>query len=106
MKKRAALARALALRPKGLLYDEPTTGLHFDDIRKLLIILDKLVRQGNTMVVIEHNMDVIRSADWIIDMGPEGGSAGGEVVAQGTPHDIQKIEKSWTGKFLKQIFTI
>lgn len=82
--------------------DEPTTGLHFDDIRKLVIILDKLVSQDNTVVVIEHNMDVIRSADWIIDMGPEGGENGGQVVAQGTPAQIAKVKHSWTGQYLKK----
>jgi len=82
--------------------DEPTTGLHFDDTRKLLIILDKLVEQGNTVVVIEHNLDVIRSADWLIDMGPEGGAAGGQVIAQGTPRDLTKVKESWTGKYLQK----
>lgn len=81
--------------------DEPTTGLHFDDVRKLLLILDKLVTQGNTVVVIEHNLDVMKSADWIIDLGPEGGDAGGRIVAQGTPQDIAKVKESWTGRYLK-----
>lgn len=85
--------------------DEPTTGLHFDDTRKLLYILDKLVTQGNTVVVIEHNMDVIRSADWIIDLGPEGGEKGGYIVAQGTPGEVSKVEESWTGRFLKQLLS-
>lgn len=80
--------------------DEPTTGLHFDDIRKLLIILEKLVSQGNTMVVIEHNMDVIRSADWIIDLGPEGGEKGGRIVGEGTPKEVAKMDTA-TGKRLK-----
>ncbi len=83
--------------------DEPTTGLHFDDTRKLLYILDKLVVQGNTVVVIEHNMDVIRSADWIIDLGPEGGEQGGNVIAQGPPEKVAKIKQSWTGRYLKEI---
>ena len=80
--------------------DEPTTGLHFDDIRKLLIILHKLVVQGNTVLVIEHNMDVIRSAQWIIDLGPEGGEKGGEIIACGTPKEIENVAASYTGKFL------
>ncbi|MBI3335339.1 MAG: excinuclease ABC subunit UvrA [Candidatus Portnoybacteria bacterium] len=83
--------------------DEPTTGLHFDDIRKLLIILRKLVDADNTVVVIEHNMDVIRSADWIIDLGPEGGEEGGYIVAQGTPEEITRVQESWTGKFLCEL---
>jgi len=83
--------------------DEPTTGLHFDDVRKLLLILDKLVKQGNTVVVIEHNLDVMKSADWIIDLGPEGGDAGGRILAEGTPRDIAKVKESWTGQFLKHV---
>ena len=82
--------------------DEPTTGLHFDDIRQLLNVLNTLVDRGNTVLVIEHNMDVIKTADWIIDLGPEGGDDGGRVVAVGTPEDIAKNEKSYTGKFLKK----
>ncbi len=81
--------------------DEPTTGLHFEDIRVLLEVLNKLVDKGNTVIVIEHNMDVIKSADWIIDLGPEGGDAGGYIVAEGTPLDLTKCENSYTGKFLK-----
>ena len=81
--------------------DEPTTGLHFEDISKLLGILDKLVDAGNTVVVIEHNLEVIKSADYIIDLGPEGGDRGGEVVAKGTPEEIAKTAASYTGKFLK-----
>lgn len=83
--------------------DEPTTGLHFDDIRLLINILQRLVGKGNTVLVIEHNLDVIKSADWIIDLGPEGGEKGGEIVAEGTPEDIVRNEKSYTGKFLKNI---
>lgn len=82
--------------------DEPTTGLHFEDIRKLLEVLDRLTDQGNTIVVIEHNLDVIKTADWIVDMGPEGGEGGGRVVAMGTPEMIAREEKSYTGKFLKK----
>lgn len=81
--------------------DEPTTGLHFDDIKKLLIVLQRLVDQGNTVVVIEHNLDVIKSADYIIDLGPEGGDAGGRVIARGTPEEVAKVEESWTGRYLK-----
>jgi excinuclease ABC subunit A len=83
--------------------DEPTTGLHFEDIRKLLIVLNGLVEKGNTVVVIEHNLDVIKSADWIIDIGPEGGSGGGEIIATGTPEDVAKSTKSHTAKFLKDV---
>jgi excinuclease ABC subunit A len=80
--------------------DEPTTGLHFADIEKLLETLQRLVNGGNTMIVIEHNLDVIKQADWIVDLGPEGGEAGGEIVAVGTPEDIAQVEGSFTGRFL------
>ena len=83
--------------------DEPTTGLHLDDIRKLLEVLNRLTDMGNTVIVIEHNMDVIKCADHIIDLGPEGGDAGGEIIATGTPEEIAKIEVSHTGRFLKRI---
>ncbi len=82
--------------------DEPTTGLHFDDIRQLLVVLNTLVERGNTVLVIEHNLDVIKTADWIIDLGPEGGDEGGQVVVQGTPETVAKNTKSYTGQFLKQ----
>jgi excinuclease ABC subunit A len=82
--------------------DEPTTGLHFEDIRMLLSVLDKLVDKGNTVIVIEHNMDVIKTADWIVDLGPEGGDEGGRIVAEGTPEDVAKNELSYTGQFLKR----
>ena len=82
--------------------DEPTTGLHFDDIKMLLKVLNQLVDKGNTVIVIEHNMDVIKTADWIIDLGPEGGDEGGRVIAEGTPEHIAKMENSYTGKFLKK----
>jgi excinuclease ABC subunit A len=83
--------------------DEPTTGLHFADVKKLLSVLNRLVEKGNTVVVIEHNLDVIKSADWIIDLGPEGGNKGGELIAVGTPEDVAKIKKSYTGQFLKRM---
>ena len=82
--------------------DEPTTGLHFDDIRQLLNVLNKLVDKGNTIIVIEHNLDVIKVADYIIDMGPEGGNRGGNVVVQGKPEKVAKSKKSHTGRFLKE----
>jgi excinuclease ABC subunit A len=87
---------------KDVLYimDEPTTGLHFDDIKKLLTILHKLVNAGNTLVVVEHNLDVIKSADWIIDLGPEGGAAGGQIIAEGRPEQVAKVAASHTGQFL------
>jgi excinuclease ABC subunit A len=83
--------------------DEPTTGLHFADIEKLLETLQRLVDGGNTMIVIEHNLDVIKQADWIIDLGPEGGEAGGEVIAVGRPEDVADVEDSWTGRFLEHV---
>jgi len=84
------------------LLDEPTTGLHFEDIRKLLLVLDRLIQQGNSVIMIEHNLDVIKNADWIIDLGPEGGEAGGQVVATGSPDKIAKHSTSYTGKYLRQ----
>jgi excinuclease ABC subunit A len=83
--------------------DEPTTGLHFADIEKLLEVLQRLVDAGNTVLVIEHNLDVIKQADWIVDLGPEGGEAGGEVIATGTPEDVAAVECSATGQFLRGI---
>jgi excinuclease ABC subunit A len=85
------------------LLDEPTTGLHYDDVKKLLEVLDHLVSQGNTVMVIEHNLDVIKCADWIIDLGPEGGDQGGEVVAIGTPEEVARKKGSWTGEYLKKV---
>ena len=84
------------------LLDEPTTGLHFEDIRILLKLLDRLVEKGNTVIIIEHNLDVIKCADWIVDLGPEGGSKGGRIIAEGTPEDIVKVKKSFTGQYLKE----
>jgi len=83
--------------------DEPTTGLHFEDVRKLLEVLHALVEQGNTVVVIEHNLEVIKTADWMIDLGPEGGDKGGEIVAVGTPEDVVQVERSYTGRYLKPL---
>ena len=83
--------------------DEPTTGLHFADIEKLLETLQRLVDGGNTMIVIEHNLDVIKQADWVIDLGPEGGEAGGELIAVGTPEDVAQVEESFTGRFLRNV---
>ena len=83
--------------------DEPTTGLHFADIEKLLEVLQRLVDAGNTVLVIEHNLDVIKQADWIVDLGPEGGEAGGEIVAIGTPEDVADVDDSFTGQFLRAI---
>ena len=83
--------------------DEPTTGLHFEDVRNLLSVLHKLVDQGNTVIVIEHNLDVIKTADFIVDIGPEGGDAGGQVIAKGSPEDVSRVKQSFTGVFLKRI---
>jgi excinuclease ABC subunit A len=105
---RVKLASELQRRSTGrtiYVLDEPTTGLHFEDIRKLLGVLTKLVQTGNTVLVIEHNLDVIKSADWLIDMGPEGGSGGGMIVATGTPEEVAANEKSYTGQFLKALIT-
>jgi excinuclease ABC subunit A len=102
---RIKLATELSKRGTGrtlYILDEPTTGLHFADVEKLLDVLHKLVYAGNTVLIIEHNMDVIKTADWIIDLGPEGGSGGGKVVGVGTPEKIMTIEKSYTGQFLKK----
>ena len=98
------LARELSRRSTGrtlYILDEPTTGLHFEDTRKLLDVLNKLVEQGNTVVVIEHNLDVIRCADYLIDLGPEGGAAGGRLIAAGTPEEVAANPKSVTGQFLR-----
>ena len=100
---RVKLASELAKRSTGhtmYLLDEPTTGLHFEDIRKLLTVLSRLVDQGNSVIVIEHNLDVIKTADWLIDLGPEGGNGGGQVVAEGTPEKVAKVKGSYTGQFL------
>jgi excinuclease ABC subunit A len=103
---RVKLAKELARRSTGqtlYILDEPTTGLHFEDVRKLLEVLHRLVEQGNSVVVIEHNLDVIKTADWIVDLGPEGGVRGGEIVAEGTPEEVVKVERSFTGRYLKPL---
>jgi excinuclease ABC subunit A len=103
---RVKLAKELSRRATGrtiYILDEPTTGLHFEDIRKLLEVLHRLVDNGNTIVVIEHNLDLIKTADWIIDLGPEGGDRGGELVACGRPEDLVKVTRSWTGLFLRKL---
>jgi excinuclease ABC subunit A len=100
------LAAELAKRGTGhtiYLLDEPTTGLHFEDVRRLLVVLSRLVDQGNTVLVIEHNLEVIKTADWIIDLGPEGGDGGGQVVAEGTPEAVAKVKASYTGRFLQPL---
>ncbi len=86
--------------------DEPTTGLHFDDIKQLLEVLNRLVDSGNTVIVIEHNLDVIKTADYVVDMGPEGGEGGGLVVACGTPEDIARVPSSYTGQYLKKVLAV
>jgi excinuclease ABC subunit A len=103
---RVKLATELSRRATGrtlYILDEPTTGLHFDDIKRLLAVLDKLVDKGNTVLIIEHNLDVIKSVDWVIDLGPEGGDKGGQVVAVGTPKDVAKNKDSYTGGYLKRV---
>jgi excinuclease ABC subunit A len=102
---RVKLSKELSKRGTGktlYILDEPTTGLHFEDVHKLLDVLNRLVDQGNTVLVIEHNLDVIRSADWIVDLGPEGGEGGGRLVAQGTPEAVAKVKASHTGRFLAE----
>jgi excinuclease ABC subunit A len=100
------LAKELSRRGTGrtlYILDEPTTGLHFDDTHKLLDVLNKLVDQGNTVVIIEHNLDVIKSADYVIDLGPEGGEGGGRIIAKGTPEEVARSRESFTGRFLADI---
>ena len=103
---RVKLATELSKRPTGrtlYILDEPTTGLHIDDVNKLLGVLHALVDNGNSMVVIEHNLDVIKNADYIIDMGPEGGDKGGQVIAKGTPEEIVKVKGSYTAEYLAKL---
>ena len=106
---RVKLSKELARRSTGktlYILDEPTTGLHFEDVRKLLEVLHELVEQGNSVIVIEHNLDVVKTADWIIDIGPEGGDGGGTVVATGTPEDVAKVQESHTGHYLKDMLNV
>jgi len=103
---RVKLSKELSRRATGktlYILDEPTTGLHFEDVKKLLEVLHELVDQGNTVVVIEHNLDVVKTADWILDFGPEGGDGGGEIVAFGAPEAIAAAPKSWTGRYLGEL---
>ena len=102
---RVKLATELSKRGTGktvYILDEPTTGLHTDDVKRLIAILDKFVDKGNTVIVIEHNLDVIKVADHIIDLGPEGGNKGGTIVAQGTPEEVAKVKGSYTGQYLRE----
>jgi len=103
---RVKLATELSKRATGKTFyilDEPTTGLHFDDVARLLQVLSRLVESGNTVIVIEHNLDVIKTADWVIDLGPEGGDKGGELVAAGTPEDVARVAASHTGRYLRPV---
>jgi excinuclease ABC subunit A len=105
---RVKLSLELSKRDTGrtlYILDEPTTGLHFHDIKLLLGVIHTLKKQGNTVVIIEHNLDVIKGADWIVDMGPEGGIKGGRLVAEGTPKDVVKVKESITGKYLKSVLS-
>jgi excinuclease ABC subunit A len=103
---RIKITRELSKRKSGhvvYMLDEPTTGLHFDDTKRLIRVLNRLVEKGNTVFIIEHNLDVVKSCDYLVDLGPEGGEAGGEVVASGTPEEVSENDKSYTGKFLKRM---
>ena len=103
---RIKITRELSKHKKGhvvYMLDEPTTGLHFDDTKRLIRVLNRLVDNGNTVYIIEHNLDVIKSCDYLVDLGPEGGAAGGELLAQGTPEDVAKEPRSYTGHFLEKI---
>ncbi|MBI3709502.1 MAG: excinuclease ABC subunit A, partial [Proteobacteria bacterium] len=100
---RVKLAKELSRRATGqtlYILDEPTTGLHFEDVKNLLSVLHALVETGNTVVVIEHNLEVIKTADWLLDLGPEGGDKGGRIVATGTPEDVARVKDSYTGRYL------
>jgi excinuclease ABC subunit A len=103
------LATELSKRDTGrtlYILDEPTTGLHFEDVRVLLDVLHRLVDRGNTVLVIEHNLDVIKTADWVVDMGPEGGIGGGTIVAQGTPETVARVPQSHTGRYLAPLLNV
>jgi excinuclease ABC subunit A len=106
---RVKLSKELSRRATGdtiYILDEPTTGLHFADIQKLLDVLHRLTDAGNTVIVIEHNLDVIKTADWIIDLGPEGGDGGGKIVASGKPEQVAQVDGSYTGQFLREVLAI
>ena len=106
---RVKLSKELSRRATGktlYILDEPTTGLHFEDVKKLLEVQHELVEQGNTVVVIEHNLDVVKTADWVIDLGPEGGGRGGEVVAAGSPEDVAQVRGSFTGQYLRKVLRV
>jgi excinuclease ABC subunit A len=106
---RVKLSKELSKRDTGstlYILDEPTTGLHFEDIQQLLLVLHRLRDHGNTVVIIEHNLDVIKTADWVVDLGPEGGSGGGRIIAAGTPEDVAKTKGSYTGQFLAPILAL
>jgi excinuclease ABC subunit A len=106
---RVKLSRELSKQNTGrtlYILDEPTTGLHFEDVKKLLQVLNRLVDSGSTVLVIEHNLDVIKTADWILDLGPEGGNLGGRIIAQGTPEDVARVKGSYTGRFLRELLGI
>jgi excinuclease ABC subunit A len=106
---RVKLAKELGKRSTGrtiYILDEPTTGLHFDDISRLLSVLQRLVESGNSVVIIEHNLDVIKTADHVIDLGPEGGSRGGEIIASGTPEDVARCARSYTGRYLRSYLSL
>ena len=103
---RVKLATELARRATGrtlYILDEPTTGLHFEDIKRLLQVLNRLVEKGNSILIIEHQLDIIKAVDWVIDLGPEGGEKGGYLVAEGTPEQVAKVKKSYTGQYLKKL---
>jgi excinuclease ABC subunit A len=103
---RIKLSRELARVGTGktlYILDEPTTGLHFEDVKKLLVVLDRLADAGNSVVVIEHNLDVIKYADWVVDLGPEGGEEGGRVIAEGTPEEVARVKASYTGQYLAKV---
>jgi excinuclease ABC subunit A len=103
---RVKLAKELGRRSTGrtlYLLDEPTTGLHPADIARLLLLLQRLVEAGNSVIVVEHNLDLVKAADWVIDLGPEGGAAGGQLIAEGTPEEVAKVEESYTGQCLKEL---
>ena len=100
----AQLARPVTQKKNIYIMDEPTTGLHFDDVKKLIDVVQRLVDRGDTVLIIEHNLDVIKCADWIIDLGPDGGDKGGEIIAIGTPEKISDVENSYTGQALKNLW--